>query len=565
MRLSTPGRVLAGGLLGLAALFAAPAARAQTAAPAWQWAQRAGGPSFDYGNALVVDAGGNVYVTGFFSATCSFGPTIVATLSSRGSTDAYLAKYSHSGALLWVQQFGGAGNDNGLGLALDAAGNVYATGYFQNTATLGTGAATQQLTSAGDDDIYVAKFSPAGTLQWAQRGGGPSSDLGRAVAVDAAGNVYLTGRFTSSATLGGTTLSNSQNSISGSMLVARLNAAGTWQWAKGSTGIGIVMGDALALSPLTGEVYVVGLLQGNSATWDGTTLNPTAAGPLSFQGRLSPAGVWLTMKAVANGGSGFGSESVAIDAAGNVYQAGSFSLPTTLGTTTLTSVGSSVDGLVVKYSPAGAVTWARSFGGPGEDAPYSLALDPAGGVFMAGQFNGQSSFGGLTLNSPYPTRGDSWAGKLSAAGTWQWVQQAGGPGLDYFYGAATDVVGNLFVSGTYESAPMTAGTFTLSGSGQQDIFVGRVGSIPLATAAGLPRVALSAYPNPARGQTTIALEPGPGGVATVVDALGRTVREQVVGAGTRQLVLHLVGIPAGVYRVLLTGTGQRRTVPLVVE
>jgi Beta-propeller repeat len=91
-------------------------------------------------------------------------------------------------------------DDGGFGIAVDAAGNSYVTGYFSGTATFG---GNQILPSAGSSvDIFVAKYDTSGALQWVKSAGGSGSDYGRGIAVDATGNSYVTGFFSNYATFG---------------------------------------------------------------------------------------------------------------------------------------------------------------------------------------------------------------------------------------------------------------------------------------------------------------------------------------------------------------------------
>ena len=94
-------------------------------------------------------------------------------------------------------QAGGTGTDESNSIARDAAGNLYITGSFSGQAQFGEGATATTLTAAGNSDIFLAKYAPDGELLWAIGVGGTGSDVGSDVEVDAAGNVFVTGRFSS--------------------------------------------------------------------------------------------------------------------------------------------------------------------------------------------------------------------------------------------------------------------------------------------------------------------------------------------------------------------------------
>ncbi len=170
------------------------------------WAKRAGGTSLAEGRGIAVDGLGNSYVTGRFvgSATFGLGEMNATTLTSAGTFDIFVAKYDAFGDLAWAKRAGGTFGEEGRGIAADRSGNSYITGAFAGSATLGPGESNETtLTSAGDFDIFVAKYDASGDLVWAKRIGGTGVfDVGRGIAVDGSGNSYVTGSFEDSATFG---------------------------------------------------------------------------------------------------------------------------------------------------------------------------------------------------------------------------------------------------------------------------------------------------------------------------------------------------------------------------
>ncbi|MBN4066110.1 SBBP repeat-containing protein, partial [Candidatus Amoebophilus asiaticus] len=165
-------------------------------AQTYEWAKGMGDTLSDYGNSIAVDGSGNIYITGNFQGTTDFDPgTGTANLTSAGLWDIFFAKYDSGGNYVWAKGIGGLGWDNGLGLALDDTGNVYITGYFQDTADFDPGAGTVYLTSAGGEDIILAKYDTDGNYVWAKGIGSTNDDFGYGIALDVSGNVYITGYF----------------------------------------------------------------------------------------------------------------------------------------------------------------------------------------------------------------------------------------------------------------------------------------------------------------------------------------------------------------------------------
>ncbi len=144
--------------------------------------------------------------------TFEAGTPSAITLSSAGGSDIFIAKYDPNGNFIWAKKSGGTGDDEAGDLELDSNGDLFISGTFNGTATFGTSPVTTNITSNGGSDIYIAKFNNAGTLAWVQKGGGATNDFGKGLAVSSAGKVYVTGSIRGSATFGSLTANgNSSN------------------------------------------------------------------------------------------------------------------------------------------------------------------------------------------------------------------------------------------------------------------------------------------------------------------------------------------------------------------
>lgn len=161
------------------------------------WAKQMGATGNGEGFSIAVDDLGNVYTTGYFTGTIDFDPGAgVFNLSSAGNEDIFVCKLDANGNFIWARQKGGKGADQGYSIVVDASGNLYVTGYFNNTVDFDPGACMFNLTSAGDRDIFIFKLDDAGNFVWAKQIGGTGADIGFSIAADARGNVYTTGYFT---------------------------------------------------------------------------------------------------------------------------------------------------------------------------------------------------------------------------------------------------------------------------------------------------------------------------------------------------------------------------------
>jgi hypothetical protein len=140
----------------------------------FMWAKGFGCFSFDdYGNSIAIDRANNVYGTGGFTGSTTFGST---TLSPVGQNDVYVTKLNSAGTFQWTKQMGGASGDVGYGISIDANSNVYSTGRFMGNGDFNPGAGVSSLISAGVNDIFVSKLDSNGVFISAFRMGGASED-----------------------------------------------------------------------------------------------------------------------------------------------------------------------------------------------------------------------------------------------------------------------------------------------------------------------------------------------------------------------------------------------------
>jgi molybdopterin-binding protein len=203
----------------------------------WLWASQAGGNSDDEGYGITVDDSGNSYVTGYFEGTATFG---AYSLTSSGYSDIFVAKMDAGGNWLWAFQAGGSDDDHGKGITIDDAGNSYVTGYFCGIATFGS----HSLTSTGESNIFIAKTDADGNWLWANRAGSNTDNYGRSIIVDNAGNSYTIGDFEGTATFGTYTLYSNQCS---DIFVSKIDTDGNWLWVSQAGGNSYDEGNSIAL------------------------------------------------------------------------------------------------------------------------------------------------------------------------------------------------------------------------------------------------------------------------------------------------------------------------------
>ncbi|RAK68184.1 SBBP repeat-containing protein [Hymenobacter edaphi] len=531
------------------------------AAGTWLWARAPdNGGSGSQCTQSLPDGSGNLYVVGSFSGTVAFGST---SLTSRGTDDAFVAKLDAQGNYLWVQQLGTAGPDVAYDLTRDASGNVLVTGFFAGTLTLGSITLT---TTAFGHDSFVAKLDAGGTPLWARSIGTYSYSsannprYGNSLATDASGNVWLAGYFSGTATFGSTSLT-ATSGYAPDAFVAKLDASGTWLWARQAVGSAQDDVRGLALDA-AGNAYLVGSTVSNTLGFGAISLSNTNPGSNGFVTKIDPAGTWLWARQV-----GANVADVALDAAGNLYVAGSFfGGPLTLGSSTLTNRGSA-DVFVAKLDASGNALWARSAGGADYDVAQRLVLAPNGTPCLMGSFASTAAgFGASSLTANGIN--DMFLAQLDAAGNWLLVAQAGGAGNDFGQGLSADASGNLYLSGYFDGPTASFGALSLTSaaSGKERGFVARLPAVVTSQRPVARLTPLQLYPNPAAGRHVRLLATDLSGATAelrVLNSLGQLVRHETRPLLARRLdhTLELPALPAGVYTVQLrtaagTHTGQ---------
>jgi VCBS repeat protein/beta-propeller repeat-containing protein len=380
--------------------------------------------------------------------------------------------------LIWAKQVIGFGSVNGV--AVDGRGNSYVTGSFVGTTIIfGPGETNETtLTSAGENNIFVAKYNPLGTLVWAKQaaGEGPGVNTSAIIAIDSLGNSYVTGGLVGEGTRivfgpgepKETTLVSERSTSY--FFVAKYAPDGTLVWAKRAGKASGVISRALKVDGL-GNSYVTGSFSGDffPATFGLGEANETSLTPAKGEGdiflaKYAPNGALIWAKR-ASGKGGEVVRSIAVDGAGNSYLAGEIFRYTVIfgpgepNETTLTTVGTT-DIFVAKYAPDGTLVWAKraggSFDGPTSfnlEGGYGVAVDGSGNSYVTGIIRDEATFGAGEVNETKlmvsEGTSDVFVAKYAPNGGLVWAKGAGGDSVDIGMGIAVDKLGNSYITGSF--------------------------------------------------------------------------------------------------------------------
>jgi hypothetical protein len=397
------------------------------------WGTYYGGTDYDILRDITINNIGDIFISGNTKSTTKISTTGAHQAAFGGGTyDAFIARFSNSGALVWGTYYGGASDDYPLGLTLDNTGNVIIAGETNSTANISTAGAFQ-VSCAGGYDGFLIKFTPNGVRLWGTYFGASGTyDIAYSVATDTTGNSYVIGYM---------------NSTSG------IATTGAYQ-----------------------------------ITFRGGTYDVVLA-------KFDPSGARIWATYYGGTGTDYTMD-ICTDVSGNLYFTGYTASTTYIATTgayQTTNAGGANDGYVAKFSSSGVPIWATYFGGSGDDYGRGVKVDAVGNVFLAGY---TPSTSGIATAGTYQSvygggLNDAFLAKFNAAGILQWSTYFGGSLDDQAMNLDVDANKNIMVIGRTLSTSgiATSGTHqTTFGGGTYDMFIAKFQELIGQNNAGINRL-----------------------------------------------------------------------------
>lgn len=334
--------------------------------------------------------------------------------ASESFSSLHLAPGFVSGDCTWSHDMGGSNAADGvtaLSVTTDAAGNIYATGSLINSADFGGVVLT---TFANHHALFIAKWSPDGTLLWAVKYEGDNTSEGTGIAADHSGGLAIVGYFYGTINFGG---GNIVSTGFADAFILKVSATdGSYVWAKKRGGTNIDQGYGIAVDS-SDNVFAVGLFQGTADFVSSTLVS--AGGKDAFVTKLSSDGTAVWAKGYGGTGLDYAS-AVEVDSLGIVVVVGPFSGSATFGGTVLVSAGST-DVFVATLLTDGTIHWIKRFGGTGGETVAGVGVSSTRSIAVIGDFTSTINFGSVTLTNT--GTGDAYLAAFDACGTNTWAKQ----------------------------------------------------------------------------------------------------------------------------------------------
>lgn len=434
---------------------------------------------------LKVDTAGNIYCIGKFSEFQDFDPGPGVQILSPGSDDAFLTKWTSDGDFVWAKKVGGPDPDEGLDLALDAAGNIYFTGSFRGTADFDPGPGVANLSATGTNtDIFVAKWDNAGNFGWAKKISGAGNDFGSSVLTDDSGYVYVGGFFSGTADFDPGSGTVNLNATNGSCFILKWDSNGNYRWARNAVGTyGPYTVPSLQMDP-GGNLYLVNALSSTNTFNPGTgpqTLN-SAGGYDGCISKYGNAGNFLWARRIGGTGNDYFAGSY-MGPDGSLYLTGQFNATADMnpgtGVFLLSAQGTESDAFVLKLKPDNSFDWARPITSTKRAQGTSVVALSDGRVKTVGEFLGTADFdpGSGIYALSCSVWGNVFVSTLDSAGNFVAAEKISErSSFNRVQSLVHDTAGNIYSTGFFQGILGMGGTDSISAvtsAGLRDIFVSK--------------------------------------------------------------------------------------------
>jgi hypothetical protein len=529
-------------------------------APDWEWAQSAGGVSYDRGNALTFCTDGSILVTGYFQGTATFD---TITLTSALGIDAFIAKYSTSGSVLWAKSAASSATSiEPEKIYEDSAGNIYLTGSFGYYSEFGGGGdinfdEVTSFTTWGNQDQFVAKYNSSGNFDWARHIGSDESD--RAVStMDNDGHIILSGILWSTVYFNSTIDTLFPYHLF-DLFIAGYDTAGMLLFYRNAASCTAVIEPRDITTDNEDNIYLAGSYNGKPTFGlpvDSVDLAADVYYNEGFIAKYDPL-IGDNKWAFPAGDTMSPDNPYTLSSTGDgkllmsgtyLYNATFGTLPDTINLTAPPAAGYG-ECYLVQYDTSGNADWAINAGhATAGGLNFKDAFYNTGHYYISGDYSaGPAIFGQSPDEVTVTSLHAFFVADYDDYGNLDWINYAGG---FYYEGAESvtaDTLNNVYIAGFYLEGCSFPGTdIDLTSTGFEDIMLARLDDNTVSISENSINPDCFIYPNPAIGIVTINLL-NEGEVRTIqlINLQGEVLLS--TKTNTRQFQIDLSGYSKGPY------------------
>lgn len=473
------------------------------------WAKKLGSTGNEYPTATAVDGSGNIYTIGYFEGTSDFDPGVgvynLICTGMGGYPDIFISKLDANGNFLWAKSIGSYSlnccSDVSKAITFDQSNNIIITGEFQGTADFDPGASIFNISSKGQQDIFILKLDQNGNFMWAKSFGGINNESSYSIKTDISNNIIVCGYFSGVVDFdpGVGTYNLSFTGPYGSF-VSKLDQNGNFVWAKQFDGGSGNYARDISIDNI-GNCIVLGAFSGTVDFDPNLNINNITSGGLAdvYISKLDNNGNLIWVKSIDCTNGLAGCTAMEVNSLGELYVTGTFSNTIDFDPNTsifnLTALGG-VDIYILKINSSGNFIWAKAMGGTADDMVENLALDSQNNVYTVGFFEGVADFDpNVGVFNMTPNVHDLFISKLNSNGNFVWAKQ-----VNSSWGTCINITNDVLIVngifiGTTDFDP-GIGIYNMTSGGLQDIFILKLCEMtaPTVSISGSTPFCQGAYP-----------------------------------------------------------------------
>jgi hypothetical protein len=425
----------------------------------------------DKGYDVAVDASGNAYVVGQYVGTLEIaGCTLYSAIGSldRSTSSALVVKISPQGEVLWAKGFTDPEGATATNVAVTSSGGVVITGYFDGIMDFGGGSLENEDYNTNDinrPDVFVAGFNADGSHDWSTVFNGDQIDYPTGIAVDGSDNVYLTGYFKETLTIGSSQLT-SQTLGKEDIFLTKLDGSGSVEWATRFGGDQRDLANGIDVDD-DGNIFIIGEFEGTASFGTGDVSSNDDSDDI-FIARYSTNGNPDWLEVFGSSRDDMGEGIVYDDANDVIYVTGAYRSAPIIGNQSM-PYAQILNIFLAKYDADGTFQWAEGYGGDRADQAFDVTTDSTGSVYLTGSILSDTDFGSDQGNDP-PGGGTVFVVSFDSSANLRWARVYGNFGEDTGRGLAVADNGQTYLTGSYNQ-DFTFHATDYTSAGREDMFI----------------------------------------------------------------------------------------------